>query len=464
MPPRSPDRIPRRPWRSLRARITVAATLIVAAVMVVGSLAFSALLGAEVRDTTARAAEARAQEIALRADEFGTSAVANLDDDIAQVVDGSGRVLVASDDAEDGALPVDADGTLTSYQGDRVLIVVESLDDESSGRGGSRGDDDDDDEAEDAAADLRLVLAVPVEDDDATLATAALLLAGSTALVVLLVAGVTWWVVGRALRPVNRIRREVDDISADRLDRRVAEPASGDEIAALAATMNRMLDRLDASATAQRRFVSDASHELRSPLATMRQHAELARAHPDATTLSDLAEIVTDEGLRMQDLVDGLLVLTRIDEHVPQRRDAVDLDDLALTEVSRLRAAGIAVDGSRIEAARVHGDARLLGRVVRNLADNAARHAASQVAIGVRVTDGRAVLTVDDDGSGIPPAERSRVFERFVRLDEGRARDAGGSGLGLAIVAGVVRAAGGTVSVSDAPLGGARFVVSLPAS
>ena len=465
MPPRSPDRSPRRPWRSLRARITVAATLIVAAVMIVGSLAFSALLGAEVRDTTARAAEARAQEIALRADEFGTSAVGDLDDDIAQVVDGSGRVIVASDDAEDGALPVDADGTLTLYQGDRVLIVVESLDDDSSGRDGARGDDDDDDEAEDGAEDLQLVLAVPVEDDDATLATAALLLTGSTALVVLLVAGVTWWVVGRALRPVNRIRREVDDISADRLDRRVAEPASGDEIASLAATMNRMLDRLDASAAGQRRFISDASHELRSPLATMRQHAELARAHPDATTLDELSTVVSEEGLRMQDLVDSLLVLTRLDERAPQRRDAVDLDDLALTEVSRLRAAAcVAVDGSDIAAARVQGDPRLLGRVVRNLADNAARHAASQVAIGVRVTDGRAVLTVDDDGSGIPPSERSRVFERFVRLDEGRARDAGGSGLGLAIVAGVVRAAGGTVSVGDSPLGGARFTVRLPAA
>ncbi len=441
--------------RSLRARITAAATLIVGIVMVLASIGFAAVLTAEVRDATARAAETRAQEIAVRVEDAGPSVLADLDDDIVQVVDASGRVVAASDDAEDGPLPADRDGEIVSYGGDRVLVVAQDVDD--------LRDPDDDDDRMSSSDEPRLVLAVSVEDDDATLATATALLTASTLLVVALVAAVTWWVVGRALRPVSRIRREVDDITADRLDRRVEEPGSGDEIAALAGTMNRMLSRLDASATAQRRFVSDASHELRSPLATMRQHAELARAHPDATTLDDLAGVVAEEGLRMQDLVDGLLVLTRLDERAPQRREPVDLDDLALAEVSRLRASGVTVDGSAIAAARVRADGRLLGRVVRNLADNAARHASSRVAIGVTGSAGRALLTVDDDGAGIPPAERSRVFERFVRLDEGRARDAGGSGLGLAIVAGVVAAAGGTVSVGESPLGGARFTVTLPA-
>jgi signal transduction histidine kinase len=450
----------RRVLRSLRARITAAATLIVGVVMILASLGFAAVLTAEVRDATTRAAETRAQEIALRIEDAGPTALDDLDDDIAQVVDGSGRVVAASDDAEDGPLPADRDGETVTYDGDRVVVVTEDIDADDDG---GDGRSEDDDEAEDAPdAETLLVLAVPVDDDEATLATVGWLLAASTLLVVVVVAGVTWWVVGRALRPVARIRREVDEITGDRLDRRVAEPTSEDEIAALATTMNRMLDRLDASATAQRRFVSDASHELRSPLATMRQHAELARAHPDATTLGDLAEVVTEEGVRMQDLVDGLLVLTRLDEHAPQRRTTVDLDDLALTEVTRLRAAGIDVDGSGIGAAQVDADERLLGRVVRNLADNAARHAASRVAIGVRVHGDRAVLTVDDDGTGIPPTERDRVFERFVRLDEGRARDAGGSGLGLAIVAGVVEASGGSVRVTDSPLGGARFEVRLP--
>ncbi|MCK6079472.1 HAMP domain-containing histidine kinase [Microbacterium sp. EYE_5] len=443
--------------QSLRARITAAAALIVGVVMVLMSIAFAAVLSAEVRDATMRAAETRAQEIALRVDEFGADAVGDLDDDIAQVVDASGRVAAASDDADAGPLPSDRGGEIVSYDGERVLVVTQDLDDDGRGQ-----DDDDDDDG--PSREGVIVLAVPVEDDDATLATTGWLLAASSLLVFVVVAGVTWWVVGRALRPVERIRREVDDITADRLDRRVAEPASGDEIAALATTMNRMLERLDASATAQRRFVSDASHELRSPLATMRQHAELARAHPDATTLDDLADVVSDEGLRMQDLVDSLLVLTRLDETALQRRGTVDLDDLALAEASRLRAAGVAVDATKVGAAQVAGDERLLGRVVRNLADNAARHAASRVAFGVRVDGAQAVLTVDDDGTGVPEAERERVFERFVRLDEGRARDAGGSGLGLAIVAGVVRASGGTVAVTDSPLGGARFEVRLPAA
>lgn len=429
--------------RSLRARITAAATLIVAVVMVLASIGFSAVLSSEVRDATARAAETRATELAQRVEASGTAGIADLDDDIVQVVDASGRVVAASEDADDGTLPADREGQVVTYDGDPVLIIVEDVDDD---------------------ADTRIVLAASVDGDDATLATVAWLLAASTLLVVLVVAAVTWWVVGRALRPVGRIRREVDDITADRLDRRVPEPSSGDEIAALAITMNRMLDRLDASATAQRRFVSDASHELRSPLATMRQHAELARAHPDATTLDDLAEVVAEEGVRMQNLVDGLLVLTRLDEQGSQRRGPVDLDDLALAEVSRLRAAGVTVDGSAISAVQVTGDERLLGRIARNLADNAARHAASRVAIGVARDGAQAVLTVDDDGNGIPPEERERVFARFVRLDEGRARDAGGSGLGLAIVAAVVRASGGTVSVGESPLGGARFTVRLPAS
>jgi signal transduction histidine kinase len=429
---------PRR--RSLRTRITAAATLVVAAALVLGALAFYGILSLSIRDATVRAAETRAEQLAARIDAEGRGVVDELDDDIVQVLDDDGRLVSASDEADGGDLP-DSDGTaVISYDGEPTLVVREDLDDGA------------------------LLLAVSVEDDQSTLGTVALLLAGAVAIVVALVAGITWWVVGRALRPVARIRAEVDDITADRLDRRVAVPPSGDEIAALAGTMNGMLDRLDAAATAQRRFVSDASHELRSPLATIRQHAELAQLHPEATSVDDLAEVVRDEGLRMQELVDALLLLARLDEQVAHRRDPIDLDDLALAEVKRLRAAGVAADGSGIGAARVRGDERLLGRLVRNLADNAARHAGSAVAIGVSERDGRVVLTVDDDGSGIPASERDRVFERFVRLDEARARDAGGSGLGLAIVRAIAEAEGGSVRVEDSPLGGARFSVILPAA
>lgn len=427
--------------RSLRARITAAATLVVTVALLIGAVAFLGILAASLRESTLRAAEERADEIASRVEVTGTAAVTELEDTIVTVVDETGRVVAASEDADAGALPDTDDASTAVYDDEPVLVVRQELDD-----GGA------------------LLLAVSVEDDQETLGTVALLLAVAVPLVAALVAVITWWVVGRALRPVSQITAEVDDITADRLDRRVEVPASGDEIAALAATMNRMLDRLDAAATAQRRFISDASHELRSPLATIRQHAEIAHAHPETTSVGDLADVVHDEGLRMQELVDGLLLLTRLDEHAPLRREAVDLDDLALAEASRLRAAGTRVDASAIHAARVLGDPRLLSRLVRNLADNAARHARSTVAIGVVARDGTSILTVDDDGAGVSLADRERIFERFTRLDEARARDAGGSGLGLAIVRAVAEAQGGTVHVEDSPLGGARFAVVLPAA
>lgn len=426
--------------RSLRTRITAAATLVVAASLVIGALAFYGILSVSIHDATARTAETRADQLAARIDGEGPAAVADLDDDIAQILDDDRRVVASSEEADSGDLP-DVDGSpVVTYDGEPVLVVREDLDDGA------------------------LLLAVSVDDDRSTLGTVALLLAVAVIAVVALVAAITWWVVGRALRPVSRIRAEVDDITADRLDRRVEVPPSGDEIAALAGTMNRMLDRLDAAATAQRRFVSDASHELRSPLATIRQHAELAQLHPEATSVDDLAEVVHDEGLRMQELVDALLLLTQLDEQVVLRQDPVDLDDLALAEVKRLRAAGAVVDGSGIHAARVRGDARLLSRLVRNLADNAARHARAAVAIAVAERDGRVLLTIDDDGAGVPPGERERIFERFARLDDARARDAGGSGLGLAIVRAIAEAEGGSVEVEDSPLGGARFAVVLPAA
>ena len=424
--------------RSLRTRITAAATLVVAAALVVGALAFYGILSVSIHDTALRAAETRAEQLGARVDAEGPAVVAELDDDIVQVVDDEGRVVASSEEADSGDLP-SSEGTVT-YDDEPMLVVREDLDDGT------------------------LLLAVPVEDDAQTLATVAMLLAFAVVAVVVLVAATTWWVVGRALRPVSRIRAEVDDITADRLDRRVAVPPSGDEIAALAGTMNRMLDRLDAAATAQRRFVSDASHELRSPLATIRQHAELTQLHPEATSVGDLAEVVHDEGLRMQELVDALLLLTRLDERAELQRDDVDVDDLALAEAKRLRVGGTVVDASGVHAARVRGDARLLSQLVRNLADNAARHTRNVVAIAVVERGGQVLLTVDDDGAGVPPGERERIFERFVRLDEGRARDAGGSGLGLAIVRAIAEAEDGSVRVEDSPLGGARFAVVLPAA
>jgi len=255
----------------------------------------------------------------------------------------------------------------------------------------------------------------------------------------------------------------VDEISAAQLHRRVPHPKADDEIGRLAATMNRMLQRLESARNSQRRFVSDASHELRSPITTIRHHAEVALAHPDRVTATELAEVVLAEQQRMQHLVDDLLLLARADEHVPLAREALDLDDLAFEEGRRLRSVtSKRVDTSGVSAARVQGDAEALRRMMRNVGENAVRHASSRVDITLAERGDEAVLTIDDDGSGIPESERARVLQRFVRLDEARSREAGGSGLGLAIVDEVVRAHGGSVSIEPSPLGGARIRITLP--
>jgi signal transduction histidine kinase len=229
-----------------------------------------------------------------------------------------------------------------------------------------------------------------------------------------------------------------------------------------------MLGRLETSQVRQRRFVSDASHELRSPISSLRQNAEVALSYPGKIPASEFAATVKAESERMAGLVDGLLLLARADEATLRLtvRD-VDLDDAALSEVGRVRAeAGeLTVDGSMIGAARVSGDEAMLLRALRNLVDNAVRHAKGTVAISTQVVDGRepfALIVVEDDGAGVPEGDRGRIFERFVRLDESRARDAGGAGLGLAIVAEIAAAHGGSVRVADSALGGARFEIRLP--
>lgn len=432
-----------RNWRSVRGRTTLGATVVVAVALLIGAFSFYGVLSASIHGSTERAAEQRLDELAERSDGPGRGGIDALEDEFVQLIGADGSVRAASEDAREAlgaaALPVSDDPQTLTVDGERMLVVSDDLDDDQT-----------------------LVLAVSMDDDAETLTTVATLLAIAVPLLLLLVAVTTWLVVGRALRPVERIREKVDGITAERLHQRVPVPETADEIAALATTMNGMLDRLDAAATAQRRFVSDASHELRSPLATIRQHAELAQAHPDVTSIAELAEVVSEEGLRLQGIVESLLLLARLDEGASTHDEAVDLDDIALGEVRRLRAAGLDVDGSGIQAARVNGDPRLLGQLLRNLADNAVRHSRGRVAIGVTPSGGHVFVTVEDDGAGVPAEERDRIFERFVRLDEARSRDAGGSGLGLAIAQGIAASARGTLAVDDSRWGGARFVVTLP--
>jgi signal transduction histidine kinase len=284
----------------------------------------------------------------------------------------------------------------------------------------------------------------------------------ATPFLVALVAALAWFLTGRALRPVEVLRAEVDEITHTTMHRRVPVPPGSDEVARLATTMNDMLDRLEGAADRQRRFVADASHELRSPITTMRADLEVALRSPAGVDWHDLARRMLAENERLSLLVDDLLELARLDEGRPARpRVDVDLDDLVHDEAARA-SSRVHVDVAGVSAGRVHGDLRQLGQLVRNLVDNAARHAGSRVAVTLTTEGREAVLRVDDDGPGVPEADRARVFERFARLDEGRAREGGGAGLGLALVQRVVVAHGGTVTVADAPLGGARFEVRLP--
>jgi signal transduction histidine kinase len=270
----------------------------------------------------------------------------------------------------------------------------------------------------------------------------------------------TWILVGRALGPVERIRSEVEEITARTLDRRVAEPETTDEVGRLARTMNRMLGRLETSARRQREFVSDASHELRSPLSSVRAELEVALRSPNGAAWPEVAAGVLEEHARLERLVEDLLALARSDESRYGPTAEVDLDHVVHQETRRLRDAPI--DTRDVAPVRLQGSARDLARLVGNLLENAARHARRRIAVELSHMDGVAVLAVEDDGPGIPPEDRDRVFERFTRLDEGRTRDSGGVGLGLALVRSIAHHHGGTVHVEEGASHGARFVVSLP--
>jgi signal transduction histidine kinase len=239
-----------------------------------------------------------------------------------------------------------------------------------------------------------------------------------------LLAALVWWLVGRTLRPVEE------------------------------------------AAERERRFVADASHELRSPLTRIRSEIEVDLAHPERADPAATQRSVLEEATALELLVDDLLHLARSDAGRAAAVDAaVDLDDIVLRHVARLRADGrVRVDASDVSAAQVRGDAAALDRAVANLVDNAARHATTTVTLTLAEHDGAAVLGVGDDGPGIPVGRRDVVFERFARLDDARSRTTGGTGLGLAIAREVARHHGGDVTIDAEHADGARFVLRLPLS
>jgi signal transduction histidine kinase len=436
----------------------LASVVVVAVALVLGAAALVWLLDRSLTQGAEAAASQRAHAIAapIPAGDLDTlrqSVVAGPgEQSVAQVIGPRGTVVAASPQIE-GESPLaparpkpGVELTQTRGQlpvGDNNAYVITSL--------GVAGPD----------GPYVILVAQSLSAAQRSVATVITLLATGLPILLLVVGGVTFAFAGWSLRPVEAIRRRVADISSRDLSGRVPVPEAQDEVARLADTMNAMLARLESAQAAQRRFVADASHELRSPLATLRANLELA-ADPQTASMSS-AETVLAETDRLERMVADLLLLAKADEHgLRIDRSDVDLDDLVQAERARLRTRPGLIVGGQVRAVQVRGDRHQLAQALRNLVDNAVLHTTSRVDLDIRIDGRYAVIDVSDDGLGIPAAERERVFDRFVRLDDSRARSAGGSGLGLAIVREVVTAHSGTVTVLDSPTGGALLRIRLP--
>jgi signal transduction histidine kinase len=451
-------RWPRARWRSVRARTTVVAAVVVGVALAAGAT----ILLLSLQDSLVRSGDAtavsKARDLAAVAGSGGLPATVTApgEDDVVQVVASGGRVVAASANAR-GWPPI------TSFRPDGAAPAVHTVYDVLDGT-----------EPEDyrvwgvraGTAQQPMFVYVGTSLEAVSEATARLraTLAVGLPVMLALLAFSTWLLLGRTLRPVEAIRSEVSEISAKALDRRVPVPATDDEISRLAETMNAMLDRLEAASRRQREFVADASHELRSPLSAFRAQLEVALAHPaEADWQATAVELLADSD-RMERIVGDLLYLARTDALPPEpSATLVDLDDIVLDEVNRLRAhATVQIDTSQVSAAPVRGSGEELRRLIRNLLDNAVRHAKASVRVELVTIIDEVVLAVEDDGPGVPTEQRTRIFERFVRLDDARSPEEGGTGLGLAIVHAIAARHGGRVALEPSA-DGARLVVRLVA-
>ena len=446
----------------VRLRSALAAAAVVAVALAVAAVAVVMITRATLTGRVDAAALRRASEVAAAVATRDATRLGQAvrpvpgEETVVQVVDAAGTVVAASPDVE-GEPPLSAmrPATGQTLWEQRPLPVGQ----EEPFRIAALGID--------SPHGRRVVLVGaslrPVQDAVRVLTTVLMI---GLPLLVLVVGAATFVFVGRSLRPVEAIRQRVSSITGRDLQTRVPVPDTGDEVAALARTMNGMLDRLAAANAAQRRFVADASHEMRSPLATIQAGLDILVTNP---VLSEAAQQQVGrlqvETERLGRLVGDLLLLARVDEHgLVLRRDDVDLDDLAYAERDRLAAQHPALRVRLdVRPARVPGDAHHLAQALRNLVDNAARHAGGTVTIRVCAQRDAALVEVGDDGPGIPVGERERVFDRFVRLDDTRSRSDGGTGLGLAIVREIVAAHGGTVTVLDTDAG-AMLRITLPAA
>lgn len=309
---------------------------------------------------------------------------------------------------------------------------------------------------------LTIIATSPIEILDRSISRLSIALAIIVPSLVALGGCALWFATGAALNPVRRISDEANRIAPSNSGDRLPVPDTGDEIAALTRTLNGMLDRLDDGLIRQRQFISDASHELRSPLTTITGAAELVGSRTDLPEDAESTVSLLRRGAaRLEAVLDDVTQLAEGDGGRPTSE--LDLDRLIANEVDAIAAANpeVAFDRSGVTPIVVPGHEVQLSRAIQNLVENAARHATASVTVASVVGGESVRITVDDDGPGVPVADRQRVFDRFVRLDDGRARTDGGSGLGLAIVASIARTHGGTVLCGDSPLGGARFTLTI---
>ena len=458
--------VPRLGAASVRVRITSAAVVVVGGSLLVGSMALIGLLRADTLRSVRTDAQVRAAEVAamaLRAPlPRPLPAVVGDLPTLIQVVDAEGNVSTASAPLLGRpALVRGARGSADhgrsvdlTFSSGRSEWFVQALPSTLGGRSAT------------------VIVATSLAPSRRLVRQLTALLAFGIPMLMAVSGVAAWAMVGRALRPVDRLRARVDSLAlagASTFGARVSEPPSQDEIGRLARTLNLLLERVEASARAQRRFVADASHELRGPIANIRVALEVAKAHPDRADWPAAADEVLAQDERMARLVEGLLLLARGDDDPSnRRREPVDLGAVLEAAVAHAVAAQPG-RGNRIVSFRVThrdpapmiDDSTQLLSIVSNLVDNAARFATSSVVASLITTGGWVELTVSDDGPGIAPLDRERIFDRFFRLDEHRSRTDGGAGLGLAIVARLVNERGGVVFVGDAHRG-ATFTVRLP--
>ncbi len=437
-------------WRGIRFRVTMVASSAMAVILILAGLALVVLQRDSLTATIDRALAQRADDLTAlveTGDDFGGVFPVGANGGFAQLLAADGSVLASTPNLTEAdplpiALPVSSDVVRTvagvAGEDDSFRVLTRPLD---------------------GAGHLHVGTEFEVVTDAAE--TLVGLLAMTVPILTLFTGALLWWLVGKTLGPVERIRSEVAEIGSRELHRRVPHPRTGDEVERLAETMNEMLARLESSVDRQRTFVADASHELRSPLTRIRSALEVNQLGDGSHSADD--DALLRDVVDMQRLVEDLLFLARSDEgKAPPHRQPLDLDDLVIGAARSARVDdGASFDLSGVSGAHVEGDAVQLRSAVRNLLENARRHAVSTVRVSLVEQDGEAVLTVADDGPGIPESEAERVFERFSRLDDSRTADTGGSGLGLAIARQIAESHGGSLRLAS-DTEGATFELRIP--